>query len=509
MQKYSTFPNIETFDFWIANNLNVLFFGKHGVGKTSMIIDAFTRNKIKYQMFSASTMDPWVDFIGVPKEQHDEKGAYLELIQPKSFRDNEVEALFFDELNRSHKKVRNAIMELIQFRSINGRKFPNLRFVWGAVNPSDDENVKYDVEELDAAQADRFQVHVEIPYKPYAPYLRQKYGRDFADGAIEWWDKLPQKLQNQVSPRRLEYALQMYKNGGNLAYILPQNSNIDKLLHTLKNGSPHKKFAELLACNDETQIKNFLADENNYEAVTTEIINEPAKCMHLISEEKLCALIHKNISVAYYIVSDYQKFQSVIENLATNSIDKQIRMLMVKCRAQYKQEDIFNCEILKPTAVARSSRYKLERIKKSYEWNSSQELVIPSITGRLSTYNTINECVSHAINKIDKTVERRRILQSLASIAKVLGTSMTQTDATMALKLIEVIVSKTQTDTLLSHNDYIFALINICVRVIRNTHAGTTIEDLVSQYPNIAAKIWYQSPYHTMSTLRNCVRPQL
>jgi MoxR-like ATPase len=54
----------------------------------------------------------------------DEKGSYLELVRPKAFRDDEVQALFFDEFNRSHKNKRNAVMELMQFKSINGRKFP-------------------------------------------------------------------------------------------------------------------------------------------------------------------------------------------------------------------------------------------------------------------------------------------------------------------------------------------------------------------------------------------------
>ena len=180
MKIYSCFPNSETLDFWISNKLNVLFHGRHGVGKTSMIIQSFERNNIRFKQFSAATMDPWVDFIGVPKEQRDEKGSFLELVRPKDFRDDEVEAIFFDELNRSHKKVRNAVMEIIQFKSINGKKFPNLKMIWGAVNPDDDDELKYDVETLGPAQSDRFQVQIEIPYKPYKQYFVEKYGRDIS-----------------------------------------------------------------------------------------------------------------------------------------------------------------------------------------------------------------------------------------------------------------------------------------------------------------------------------------
>ena len=94
------------FDFWINNDLNVLLRGKHGVGKTAMVIDAFERNGLKYKYFSAATMDPWVDFIGVPKEKTNGNGeSYLDLVRPKEFQDDEVEAIFMDEFSRAHKKV--------------------------------------------------------------------------------------------------------------------------------------------------------------------------------------------------------------------------------------------------------------------------------------------------------------------------------------------------------------------------------------------------------------------
>ncbi len=66
-------------DFWNENELDVVFLSRHGVGKTAMAIDAFNRKKLKWLNFSAGTMDPWVDFIGVPKAHKDADGSYLEL----------------------------------------------------------------------------------------------------------------------------------------------------------------------------------------------------------------------------------------------------------------------------------------------------------------------------------------------------------------------------------------------------------------------------------------------
>ena len=95
-------------DFWIQNNLNVLFIGKHGVGKTAIIKSAFERNSLKWKYFSASTMDPWTDFVGIPRETSmtvDGRNiSYLQFIKPLEMAQGHIEALFFDEFNRSPKK---------------------------------------------------------------------------------------------------------------------------------------------------------------------------------------------------------------------------------------------------------------------------------------------------------------------------------------------------------------------------------------------------------------------
>ena len=189
-------------DHWITNNFNVCFIGRHGVGKTAMVKAAFDRHGLRWRYFSASTMDPWTDFVGVPKErtenklpesfelikeltkinrslasswiiqnwhfsqdkadeivsyivEHKEGATYLDFIRPRflggdergvNIPNEEVEALFFDEYNRSTKKIRNSVMELIQFKSVNGYRFPNLRVVWIAINPDDEEQIHYDVD---------------------------------------------------------------------------------------------------------------------------------------------------------------------------------------------------------------------------------------------------------------------------------------------------------------------------------------------------------------------------
>lgn len=255
--------NDRDLDVWIENNFNVLFRGKHGVGKTATVIGAFERHNLNWKYFSAATMDPWVDFIGIPKEKVEADGtSHIALVQPKGLQ--EVEALFLDELNRAPKKVRNAVMELIQFRSINGIQFPNLKMIWAAVNPDDDEDAdtRYDVEALDPAQKDRFHIIVDIPYKPSLAFFSSKYG-SAGEGAVEWWNALTPAAKDEVSPRRLEYALKVHAAGGSLRHVLVDNDtiNISKLMEMMSVGSIKKKLRELASADAATR-KDAFADPN-------------------------------------------------------------------------------------------------------------------------------------------------------------------------------------------------------------------------------------------------------
>ena len=281
----------EKMDHWIATNRNVLFSGKHGVGKTAVIVEAFDRNNLNWKYFSASTMDPWVDFIGCPKEKIEDGKSYLELIRPKEFQNDEIEAIFFDEFNRSHKKVRNAVMELIQFKSINGRKFENLRFIWAAINPEDED--EYDVETLDPAQRDRFHLHIEVPYKPDLVYFKTRYGEKIAKGAIAWWKELPQEQKNQVSPRRLDYALEEFSSNGDVRDVLPKSTNVSKLIECLHEGPIVDRIKAIQEEGDLEKAKAFISVENNYASSINHIVNDVSRIqfwLPLVSQEKLISI---------------------------------------------------------------------------------------------------------------------------------------------------------------------------------------------------------------------------
>lgn len=224
-------------DQWVSTDVNVLLIGEKGVGKSHQIIETFKRNNLKYAYFSGATLDPWIHLLGIPKAKLMPDGSEkMEFILPENL-DNDVEAIFCDEWNRTNKVVRNALLELQQFKSINGRKFPKLRMVWGAVNPSNADNdsngQRYDVDELDPAQLDRFHIIVELLNLPDPAYFKKKFGEYIGNVLVEWWKQQSIESLKILSPRRLDYVGECFLKGLDIKFLLPVSSNIKSLKHSL------------------------------------------------------------------------------------------------------------------------------------------------------------------------------------------------------------------------------------------------------------------------------------
>jgi len=269
-------------DFYAKNNFNVLLKGYHGTGKTSLILDTFKKHGLNYIYFSASTLDPWVDLIGIPKDTKQKidnvNYEFIHLIPPERFsKGNQIDALFFDELNRAPKKVKNAVMELIQFKTINGNPIPGLKFVWGAINP-DDEESSYDTEKLDPALLDRFHAVIEVENKPDKEYFDNKYGAVISNIALNWWsdtynilikNKQKSMEENFISPRRLDYALEIHSKGGSLVDVLPMWSNPVSLEFELRNTNIENYINNILSASSDVIKKSLIEKTVNNPVMVT------------------------------------------------------------------------------------------------------------------------------------------------------------------------------------------------------------------------------------------------
>lgn len=334
------------FDFWIENGYNVLFEGLAGVGKTARIIEAFERNKIVYKYFSASTMDPWTDFVGVPKEKQDGDLSYLEFIRPREMADGSIQAIFLDEYNRAAKKVRNAVMELIQFKSINGNKFPNLKMIWVACNPADDEDFSFDVDALDPAQEDRFHIQIHIPYKADLAYFQKKYDEATGKAAVDWWDGLEDSMKKLITPRRLDMALQVFSSEGNIRHVLPANCNVAKLLDALNHGPPEISLRRFMSKNDTKSARRWLAHVNNLTGIKSLIsddIEVRKFVLPLLGDEDLTNLITQNKIIKDEVSRNPREYADIIKILANGSQHKKIKkefQAIAKALEQYGEDGL-------------------------------------------------------------------------------------------------------------------------------------------------------------------------
>lgn len=412
--------------FCAENKFNVLLIGDAGVGKTAMVISTFNSLNLKWKYFSAATMDPWVDFIGVPKEMIDSDGTkYLDLIRMKGL--DKVEALFFDELNRSHKKIRNAVMELIQFKSINGHKFPNLKIVWAAINPEDEEET-YDVERLDPAQKDRFQVILEIPYKASMPYFKNKYGNNGII-AVEWWDKLPKETKKNVSPRRLDYVLEYYEKMGDIRDVLPIGVNVTELLSRLSNNILSKELEEIFYTKDSSRaielMQNFSVQKTIIETLKSE--EQLAFFLQFVDLEYLNSVIDNN-----------KYFQIVLKNAPENKIFTETIKTFYK---NTKDENIKNQILL-------FAKTNLEWGMKEFLLSKDEVLLNQNIPNKINIEN---------FNKITKDLkdDKANIRNfALENIFKGIGLDMNKDEIQKMLYSLDIYIQQSNSNTLIKYKEY-------------------------------------------------------
>lgn len=186
---------------YLHHNLNLLIIGRHGTGKTESVMQLAEAHNLNMKYYSCSTLDPYTDLVGVPVPHTDKEGKeYLKMIRPQDI--DQAEFIFFDEFNRADRKTHNAIFEIVQFRTINGESLPNLRCCWAAMNPPE---LDYQVEDIDQALIDRFDLFITIEPQPSISYMSRFMDPAIAEALHSWWSERPEHSTGEyyISPRRL------------------------------------------------------------------------------------------------------------------------------------------------------------------------------------------------------------------------------------------------------------------------------------------------------------------
>lgn len=163
-------PNITFFEKAIRNteeNQAILVEGVHGIGKSSIISSIC--KKLGYEVitiFLGQKADPG-DIIGLPHKYEVEINGTTRWVTTFAEMDwwpkdpTKKYAIFFDEINRASSSMRQCVMDLILNMSLNGKQLPEHTRIFAAINPSTEGN--YQVDDLDPALLDRFNVYVLEP----------------------------------------------------------------------------------------------------------------------------------------------------------------------------------------------------------------------------------------------------------------------------------------------------------------------------------------------------------
>ena len=137
---------------------NIMLAGNHGIGKSQIITDYFSKKKLKVvTLFLGQMSDPG-DLIGLP--HYDEESGLTTFSPPYWFPlDGKPIVLFLDELNRARPELLQTIMDLALNKKLAGRPLPQGSRIVSAVNAGDE----YQLTDLDPALVSRFNIYTFKP----------------------------------------------------------------------------------------------------------------------------------------------------------------------------------------------------------------------------------------------------------------------------------------------------------------------------------------------------------
>jgi len=155
----------------------VLLIGKHGIGKSESVQQFCKENGYFYQPLFLSHQET-ADLIGIPVEKDGKtiwsKPVWLQQLEEES--KNRDCVLFLDELNRAQLDVRQVALQLVLDKQIHQHRLPDNTFIVAAINPSEDEKMDYQVDEIDPALMDRFlPIYLEPDAKEWLEYASSNH----------------------------------------------------------------------------------------------------------------------------------------------------------------------------------------------------------------------------------------------------------------------------------------------------------------------------------------------
>lgn len=202
-----------------ASRRAIILTGKHGCGKSEIVKEAAKELGIDFICMDLSIMEP-PDLVGMP--MLDKEAGVTRYLPPASMPrikyvgkgkakkiDKKNEGLLcFEELNRCGQEMQAPCLQLLTERRLNDYIVPEGWSMIACVNPADDGDFNYQVNELDPALRSRF-MEIEI-CAGKGEWLNWANDNDVDDAIIQVVSEHPDPFQD-VPPRTWTYVSDILK----------------------------------------------------------------------------------------------------------------------------------------------------------------------------------------------------------------------------------------------------------------------------------------------------------
>jgi MoxR-like ATPase len=254
---------------------NPLFVGAPGVGKSSVVQAWCKENNLPFIDLRAAYLEA-PDIIGFPSITVKEGRQITTHNLPDFWPTKGEGVLLLEEPNRGTTSVMNTFMQLLTDRKIHQYNLPPGWIIVAAINP---ENEHYDVNTMDAALKNRFEIYdVEYDQKSFVEYMKQN---NWDKTLILWVENRvfqytsPEKLaatpgNKYVSPRTLQRLNTILKTGYEkedefLHFETILGANQGKSFYAFKNNERPVLYKDLVDHKKESLKRLALySDPNNY-----------------------------------------------------------------------------------------------------------------------------------------------------------------------------------------------------------------------------------------------------
>ena len=223
---------------YLPTRKSILLKGTHGIGKTEWVSGMAEKLGLKLVIWHASHAADAGDITGLPfriTETDAETGKSYEVTRfakPQWMIQNKPVLLLLDEINRGLSIALNAIMQLTNNGTYDDISLPEGSRIFACINPEEDG--KYDVGTMDAAQLDRFAIY---EFKPTVEEWLEWAVQKGLDSRVTGYIQSHPTNLDPYTNQELVKSVQ-----GTDCGVLPSRRCWEQVSDTIKNGDKEKAW---------------------------------------------------------------------------------------------------------------------------------------------------------------------------------------------------------------------------------------------------------------------------